>query len=310
MSAKLKANRHFGMWSAVAVAVAGLSSAAAHAAGADLVTTVSSTHPIAYYRLDSIAGNSQSGTTQYKAVGGVTAAGPGMAGNQYAQMDGHDGYIITTQAGGVGATASIMAWVNMASLPSTENHFFYVAGESQNGNDLDLQFENDNTLRFYTASGGHLSYNPQPATLVDHWHMIVSTVNTASQTRVIYWDGKQVAADKGGGQAGKTGLFSIGASTVFGGRFFKGGIEDVALWDRALSAPEVAAIYAASKNGAAPTGTAAGPVTAAASGTGPFATTAKIAIEDMARPNSAEARRTNSADVSHRYSANRIQLPT
>ena len=61
----------------------------------------------------------------------------------------------------------MMAWVNLAALPSEERRFFYVAGESQNGNDFDLQFENDNALKFYTASGGHLTYTPPPATLVD-----------------------------------------------------------------------------------------------------------------------------------------------
>jgi hypothetical protein len=39
----------------------------------------------------------------------------------------------------------------------------------------------------------------------------------------------------------KTGVFSIGASTVFGGRFFNGGIEEAALWDRALRAAEISA---------------------------------------------------------------------
>jgi hypothetical protein len=52
----------------------------------------------------------------------------------------------------VGATASILT------LPSQAGRFFYVAGESQVGNDLDLQFENDNALKFYTAAGGHLTY--------------------------------------------------------------------------------------------------------------------------------------------------------
>ena len=62
-----------------------------------------------------------------------------------------------------------MAWVNVAALPSAERHFFYVAGESRNGNDLDLQFEDDNKLKFFTASGGFLAYAPPPATLVNQW---------------------------------------------------------------------------------------------------------------------------------------------
>jgi len=278
---------------AAALTAASLLGVALYAADTDFVTAVISTNPVAYYRLDSTAGKSQVGTTQYKPSGGVASAGPGapigIANNQFAKLNGQNAYIVTTQAGGVGEAASIMAWVNLASLPSDERHFFYVAGESQSGNDLDMQFENDNVLRFYTASGGNLSYTPPVTTLVNQWHCIIATLDTASQTRVIYWDGKPVATDKGGGRAGKTGIFSIGASTVFGGRFFKGGIEEVALWNHALKSTEVATIYAASKStasaagGTANTGSSAGSsskATTSAPGTGAFATTAKVEAED------------------------------
>ncbi|HLM99798.1 MAG TPA: LamG domain-containing protein [Bryobacteraceae bacterium] len=251
---------------------------------ADFVTAVVSTRPVAYYRLDSTSGKSQVGATQYKASGGVTSADPGIAGSHFVKLDGHDGYILTTQAGGVASTASIMAWVNLEDLPSEERHFFYVAGESESGNDLDIQFENDNVLRFYTASGGNLAYTPPATTLVHQWHMIVATVDTAARTRAIYWDGKLAASDKGGGSSNKRGTFSIGASTVFAGRFLKGGVEEVALWNRALGAREVATIYTAGKSvapsaGSAPTGASAGN---AASGASPFPTTAKVEVSDTA----------------------------
>jgi hypothetical protein len=263
--------------------VAGLFCVALKAADVDFVTAIASTRPIAYYRLDSTEGKSEIGATQYKSSGGVSSDAPGapigIANNHFARLDGRDGYVVTTQAGGVAAAASMLAWVNLATLPSQERRFFYVVGESQVGNDLDLQFEDDNALKFYTASGGHLTYAPPPATLVNRWHMIVATMDAVSQTRVIYWDGKPVATDKGGGKAGKTSVLSIGASTVFSGRFFKGGIEDVGLWDRALRAGEVAAIYAACKPTARPVISSA-----ATPGTGPFATTAKVAVEDNSGP--------------------------
>ncbi len=253
-------------------ALAGLICVALHGADGGFPAAVLSTRPVAYYRLDGTQGMSLAGATEYKASGGVTSGAPGPptggANSRYANLDGHDGYIVATQAGGVGAAASMMAWVNLATLPSAEGHFFYVEGESQNGNDLDLQFETDNALRFYTASGGHLSFAPPITILVNQWHMIVATMDAVSQTRVIYWDGKPVATDKGGGRAGKTGTFSMGASTVFGGRFFKGGIAEAALWNRALAAGEVGAIYAASKGAAAP------------ASSGPFATTAKVEVGD------------------------------
>jgi hypothetical protein len=282
-------------WAAVAVvaAIAGLHSVATQAQ-TDFVTAVTSTHPIAYYRLDNISGKSLVGTTTWKSMGGVTWAVPGapigIPNNHFAKFDGRDGKITTTQMGGVSTTVSIMAWVNLASLPSKESRIFYVAGESESGNDLDIQFETDNALRFFTASGGNISFTPPPASLLNQWHMIVVTLDTPSHTRGIFWDGKSVATDKGGGEAGKKNVFTIGESPVFTGRFFHGGIEEVALWNRALKAPDVAAIYASGKPGTAVASAASdssdtgAATSASAPGTGPFATTAKVEVEDSNGP--------------------------
>ncbi len=235
----------------VGMLAAGLLCLAADAAAADFVSAVVATHPMAFYRLDGPSGKSEVGSTTYKANGGVTSRDPGApvgsAAHHFAAMNGKDGFITTTQAGGIAAAASMMAWVNMDSLPSKAGHIFYVMGESENGNDLDVQVETDNVLRFYTAAGSHLSYKPDPASLVYQWHMLVVTMDTAARTRAMYWDGKPVANDRDAGRPGKRNALSIGASTVFGGRFFQGGIEEVALWNRALSTGEVAGIYAASQ---------------------------------------------------------------
>jgi hypothetical protein len=268
---------------AAAAAVVGLLCAGFAAAKIDFVAGVVATHPIAYYRLEATSGKSQVGATTFKAMGAVESAEPGapigIPGNHFAKLNGSDAYIATTQAGGVGTTASMMAWVNLAGLPSDAGRFFYVMGESQSGNDLDVQFEQDNILKFYTAAGGHLEYKPSPSTLVNQWHMIVVTLDTATQSRVIYWDGAKVASDNGGGRAGKTGKFTIGASTVFPGRWFSGGIEEVALWDRALRSSEVSAIYAASNAMASPS-SSGGAMDEGIPGSGPFATKAKVEVKD------------------------------
>ncbi|MGD0860771.1 MAG: LamG domain-containing protein [Terracidiphilus sp.] len=275
---------------AALVLAASLNCAAIHAQ-ADFAANVVSTHPIAYYRLDASSGMSQAGATTWKPVGAVAIAAPGAIATEaitkFAKLDGRTAYITTTQAGGITTAASMMAWVNLAELPAKAGHFFYVAGESESGNDLDLQFENDNVLRFYTAGGGNLSYAAPPATLVDRWHLIVATLDTVSGARAIYWDGKPVATDKGGGRPGKSNAFNIGYSTVFPGRYFHGGIQDVALWNRALKANEVAAIYNASNSAGS---TVLAPIPApppapvAMPTTGPFATTAKVEIEDANGP--------------------------
>ena len=265
---------------------ASLNCVAIHAQ-ADFVTTV-----VAYYRLDAATGKSQTGTSTWKPVGAAAIAAPGAPVNagasKYAKLDGSTAYISTTQTGGISTAASIMAWVNLAELPSKAGHFFYVAGESENGNDLDLQFETDDVLRFYTAGGGNLSFVPAPSSLINQWHLAIATLDTVSHARAIYWDGKPVATDKGGGRPGKNSEFNIGYSTVFTGRFFHGGIQEVALWNRALKASDVAAISSASSSGSLPDvppppPPSAGPSPALPT-TGPFATTAKVEVEDANGP--------------------------
>src|SRR5690348_16055620 len=231
-------------------AAAGLFLFATSAHAADLPTAVKATHPLAYYRLGDLKGSSEVGPSQYHAVGSatVTKQGGQFAGadNQLLLLDGVSAYVEATQRGAIKDQVSIMAWVDLAGLPSVDRHFYYVAGESQYGNDLDLQFETDNQLKFYTASGGHLSYTPAPDTLPNRWHMIVATVNATTGERHIYWDGASVAADQGAkGMGAKTTVFTIGASELFKGRFLHGGVDEVALWDHALSAAEVASIYKA-----------------------------------------------------------------
>jgi hypothetical protein len=214
------------------------------------VAKVMASHPLAYFRFESPSGASVVGTATFKATGGYsteTGAPIGVAGNRALIFDGKDGYVDTTAVGGMRTKASMMAWVELAVAPSGVGHIDYVEGESQSGNDLDIQFESDNRLHFYTAAGSNLSFSPTATTLVNKWHMIVATMDISTGARAIYWDGKVVATDSGGGNANKTSEFSVGESKVFTGRFFDGGIDEVALWNRALSANEVASMYASTR---------------------------------------------------------------
>ena len=135
---------------------------------------------------------------------------------------------------------------------------------------FDIQFETDNVLRFFTASNGSIQYKPTPGDLVHRWHMIVATLDTRTQARALYWDGKPAAKDNGGGSPNKTSAFSIGESTVFHGCHSHGSVEEVALWNRAVTAAEVAAIYTAATGSGAPVVTA---------GSALFPTTAKVQLD-------------------------------
>ena len=79
---------------------------------------------------------------------------------------------------------------------------------------------------------------------MNQWHLIIVTFS-ATGTRNIYWDGALVASDTTPSFTNKTTAFEIGASSVFSSRNFAGGIDEVAVWNNALTPAQVAAIYAA-----------------------------------------------------------------
>lgn len=141
---------------------------------------------------------------------------------------GGSDYVTTSLMGGVPATGSMVAWVYLTKLPSVAGRYFYVSGESQIGNDFDLQFQNDDKVYFYTGGGENTAYAPNVTTLLKKWHMIAVTyAGGGDGFRNIYWDGTLVASYTGGVSGGtKVDQFTVGYSVVFGGRDFQGNIDD------------------------------------------------------------------------------------
>ena len=231
----------------------------------DFVSTVLSTKPLGYWRLDGVGGaslvNSYSltevGAPNYTAAGGGSPIA-GYPSNGALSLNGSNTapqYAKTGLTGSIPGQGSIMAWVKLSQLPSVAGAFFYVAGESQNGNDFDVQFQNDNKLYLFTGSGENTSYLPDAAKLLNTWHLLTVTfVGGAQGSRTIYWDGAVAASYSGPvNTAVKVNPFSIGYSLVFGGRDFNGLIDEVAVWNRALSVGEVTAIHNASTAPLSPT---------------------------------------------------------
>jgi hypothetical protein len=209
------------------------------------------TSPLGYFRLQGYSGTSELNgyTWAYSSSGAAYVAANGQPGqsitNQGAvSLDGMTGAVTTNLSGGITTAATITAWVNLAVLPSTRSNFSYVAGESTVGNDLDLQFSTNNTINWYTTNGGqYISYTPDPTTLVGAWHFIAVTFDNTAGKRVIYWDGLPVASDTTQSIPNKAGNFQIGATSVFPGRNFQGDIDEVGIWNYALTPAEVALLY-------------------------------------------------------------------
>ena len=201
------------------------------------------------FRLEATSDTSKVGTYTSTFTGAATLAttpGAPICGpnNHSASLDGISGFVTTTLSGGITSAGSIAAWVNVATLPSIADHFLYVAGESQNGNDFDIQFTTDNFIRFYVSDNAiNVGYQPNAQTLPGVWHMVVGTFDSSTNTENLYWDGQLVATANNTAFANKTALFNIGESEVFTGRFFGGQIDEVAVWNTALTAAQVQSIY-------------------------------------------------------------------
>ena len=168
------------------------------------------------------------------AAKGNDASGPalrGTLGNSAVLLDGNgDGVASSVDPMWTFASAAtIVAWVQLDIQPSTAGRIFYVAGRSQVGNDMDLQIDTDDILRFYTDSGGSIA---APAPLPLHQWVMVAASFSALTARSLYIDGRLINKDTPGAHsASSTSAFYIGYTPVFPGRWFEGAIDEVAVFN-------------------------------------------------------------------------------
>jgi Concanavalin A-like lectin/glucanases superfamily/PEP-CTERM motif len=234
------------------VAAAAISLVAASSAHADLISTVDGTNPLAFFPLqaasDTSTVNGYTSTTQNGAS--VVPSNGGPQANAISLNGVNNGtpqQVSTSLSGGISGAGSIMAWVNLSSLNGQQ--IMYIAGESQNGNDFDLQFVGVNSttedLCFYSDAGPSTCAAIAAADLLNTWAMLTATYDSSTGTQNVYLDGTLEASNSNGTPGAKINAFNIGYSTVFGNRDLDGLISDVGVWDHALSAEQVADIYAA-----------------------------------------------------------------
>jgi hypothetical protein len=219
---------------------------AGHVRAVDYPTQVQSTpNLVGYWRFETAADSAVNGYTGSflgDALVGGTASGPaflGVADNHAALFDGNGDGVLTDLAGQVAfATAgTIIAWIYLNEQPSTSGRTLYIAGRSQVGNDMDFQVDPDNIMRFYTTNGGGVAA-PAPLPL-KQWLMVAASFDTNVNARKLYIDGDPVGSDQPGIHSANNAPFSIAYSTVWGNRWFPGGIDEVAVFDRALTDAEI-----------------------------------------------------------------------
>lgn len=132
---------------------------------------------------------------------------------------------------------SISAWFKRTAINA--QHVIWSNGNA-GGSDAELWFHSDNSLYFSAEGTGNL-FKSAAAITDANTHHVVATKSGA--TSVVYLDGSVMA-----GTGANTLLVDSGAASTIGrdvsGRYFQGTIDEVAVWNRALTAAEVANLYA------------------------------------------------------------------
>lgn len=219
--------------------------------------------PVAYFRLGETSGAAavKDETAHYAAtyITGTTLAVPGaLAGDTdtairiAASAGGGGGVLITGNAFDfAGATPfSLEAWVKPAVVDNAYRFVFHHGGRDNNGvrQDYGINIQNNQGLTFERFVAG----TNQPATLatpptVGVWHHIVGVYDGASL--VLYLDGVSVAqAADARGLAAVPAAFYIGAVATSGfEQGLSGDLDEVAVYDKALSSARVQVHFAAAK---------------------------------------------------------------
>lgn len=167
------------------------------------------------------------------AVGAVTYA----AGNngQAFVFDGTD-YVQITYNEHLHATdaLTLMCWFRLASAPVGIWHVF---GQSTNGNDNDLLFNNATNALLYYGFGAGFTCAVTFSTLT--WYHVAVVCSAGMAVRRFFVNGVGSTQSAGTARANSTNNWSIAESLVFPNRKFKGMIEDARIYTRPLTQAEI-----------------------------------------------------------------------
>jgi hypothetical protein len=199
--------------------------------------------PIAHWKLDET-----SGTTAEDSIGtndGTLTNGPvwqpsgGQIGGAVS-VDGTNDYVDISATGfpANNASQTLSAWFKYSA--TLTNNAALVSLSNSSNSVVSMGFECCVGWLSVTSFGGAqlVTYNSAPSANV--WHHMVYTFNGTNH--VLYLDGVQVGTSTTAPNTGTPSGVYVGQNG-FSNRYFPGLIDDVKIYDRALTAAEVAALY-------------------------------------------------------------------
>ncbi len=174
--------------------------------------------------------------------GNVTYAS-GAAGQAFL-FDGSGGYVEIANSLYQREQSTLMAWIRLDALPSATGNN-YIARRSAGANDYDLEVETDNRVRFYPCGGAGGGGYPGSTTILQSevWYH-VAAIYKGAETMDLYINGTNEVSFPIQCILGENSApFTIGFSPLWG-RPFHGRIDQVRIYNRALTATEVQNVYA------------------------------------------------------------------
>lgn len=233
-------------------AVTGRPAAVTASPTADYAARVLSDRPVRFYRLGESAGTVATDSGLNRAdgtyLGGVTLGATGaLSGDpdKAATFGGANGYVNLPSLDLQNRSFTVEAWIkpSASSPPATQTYFGAYRSPGTTGLIFNCWVLSSGALAIGWGGAGDVTSPANTITFGTWNHVAVAYDYQADSTRV-YVNGVQVASSTGGPFIGDWPTLNIGRG-AFGGDYFKGEIDEVALYWAALSNDQVADHYAA-----------------------------------------------------------------
>ncbi|MCA9063465.1 MAG: hypothetical protein KDA96_10410, partial [Planctomycetaceae bacterium] len=169
--------------------------------------------------------------------------------NSAFSLDGVDDYITVADSASLDTTAAVTldAWVKLDTLPASFASVVQKTGGSLRNYYLGINNAGGLHLSYYNASAANVNINDltSPITL-NQWNHIAGVIDTVAGVMRVYLNGQEVASQATNGSlVANNELVQLGSTT------FDGALDEVGIYNRALTAAEIADIYNAAGTGKA-----------------------------------------------------------
>ncbi|RKR72934.1 beta strand repeat-containing protein [Frondihabitans australicus] len=209
--------------------------------------------PVVYYRLGDAAGSTSaadSSLTNTPGVvsGGVTFGQPGAisgTSNTAAAFDGSSGQVASAQSFNDPEVYTEEAWFKTTTTTGGKIIGFGNAQTGQSSNyDRHIYMQDNGQLVFGVWTGSAQTITTPGAYNDGNWHYVAASQSSAGLA--LYVDGNLVGTNPTTQAQAYSGYWKIGGDTTWGSTsaYFKGTIDEAAVYDHALSASAIAAHYA------------------------------------------------------------------